>query len=145
MPHTYVYNDIGLALGIYNYRLKQVDFDSSFEYFNLNSIVIVKTISVSNNSSVVEDDFKLNQNYQNPFNPSTVISYELQVTSYVTLKVYDIFGKEVVSLINEKQNAGEYSVTFDGADLSDAVYFYRLNSEINGQNNVMTKRMILIK
>ncbi|MBK7254404.1 MAG: SBBP repeat-containing protein [Ignavibacteria bacterium] len=80
-------------------------------------------------------------NYPNPFNPSTKISYELRVTNYVSLKVYDVLGNEIAILVKEKQNAGRYSVNFNGANLSSGIYFYRFES--NGI--VLTGRMLLIK
>jgi hypothetical protein len=92
------------------------------------------------------DGFKLEQNYPNPFNPSTVISYRLPVTSNVTLKVYDILGNEVVTLVNEEKRTGEYEVEFNnhlvkGRNLPSGIYFYRL---IAGQFSE-TMKMILIK
>jgi N-acetylneuraminic acid mutarotase len=85
--------------------------------------------------------YSLSQNYPNPFNPVTKISYELPKSGLVTLKIYDVLGKEVVTLVNEVKNAGSYSVDFNGASLSSGVYFYRLES--NGF--VSIKKMMLIK
>jgi len=97
-------------------------------------------IQVTGNS--VPDKFELFQNYPNPFNPTTKINYELRVTNYVSVIVYDVLGNEIRSLINKKQTAGSYEVEFDGSDLPSGVYFYSLL--ING--NVMdTKRMGLLK
>lgn len=86
--------------------------------------------------------FKLDQNYPNPFNPKTVISYQLPVSSKVKLKIYDVLGNEIETLVDDKQNLGRYSVAFDGSDYPSGVYFYRL--EIN-ENVIDTKRMILLK
>jgi photosystem II stability/assembly factor-like uncharacterized protein len=85
--------------------------------------------------------FAVNQNYPNPFNPTTVISYKLSTVSYVTLKVYDILGNEVATLVNEKQEAGTHSVPFDGSHFSSGVYFYRLAAG----NMTSTKKMVLLK
>jgi hypothetical protein len=97
---------------------------------------------VSQTPSVIKD-FKLEQNYPNPFNPNTVIGYRLSVAGTVTLKVYDVKGNEVLELVNEKKNAGSYSVTFDAGkfNLSNGIYFYKLSA--NGFED--TKRMVLIK
>lgn len=88
-----------------------------------------------------ELDYTLITNYPNPFNPSTIISYQLRVSNYVSLKVYDIAGNEVISLVNGKQDAGTHRVEFDGSRYSSGVYFYKLETE----NFSDTKRMMLIK
>ncbi len=86
-------------------------------------------------------EFSLSQNYPNPFNPTTVISYKLSALSNVTLKVYDVLGREVATLVNERQNAGNYSVAFDGSKFASGIYFYRL---VAG-NVTATKKLVLIK
>jgi Secretion system C-terminal sorting domain len=85
--------------------------------------------------------FRLDQNYPNPFNPTTTINYQLPTNSHVTLKVYDVLGREVATLVNESKNGGSYSVTFDGSKLASGVYFYRL--EAGKVNDV--KKLMLIK
>jgi uncharacterized delta-60 repeat protein len=85
--------------------------------------------------------FALFQNYPNPFNPTTVISYKLSAVSNVTLKVYDVLGREVATLVNEKQHAGSYSVSFDGNRLASGVYFYRLSAG----SFVSVKKLVLVK
>ncbi|MBM4171182.1 MAG: T9SS type A sorting domain-containing protein [Ignavibacteria bacterium] len=97
-----------------------------------------------NNTMPVE--FTLLQNYPNPFNPSTIITYNLTVGNNTTLKVYDILGREVASLINEFQNPGSYKVTFDtrnlnGNILTSGIYFYQLKSGLYS----ITKKMLLMK
>ncbi|HRE41930.1 MAG TPA: T9SS type A sorting domain-containing protein [Ignavibacteria bacterium] len=86
-------------------------------------------------------DFKLNENYPNPFNPITNISFSIPSASNVSLKVFDITGKEVAKLVNEYKSAGDYSIQFNASELSSGVYFYRLNAG----NFMSTKRMLLIK
>ena len=102
--------------------------------------------SISSSSTIIPDKIKLYQNYPNPFNPVTKISYELRSaaggTSDVELKVFDVLGKEVSTLVNEKQNAGSYEVEFDGSEYPSGVYFYSL---IVDGRMVDTKRMMLIK
>ncbi|MDQ3019997.1 MAG: T9SS type A sorting domain-containing protein [Bacteroidota bacterium] len=99
------------------------------------------TNSVEPISNSIPLEFKLDQNYPNPFNPETVISYQLAVNSFVTLKVYDVIGKEVITLVNEKKSPGKYSVEFDGSNLSNGIYFYKIESG----KFVSTKKMLLIK
>jgi hypothetical protein len=85
--------------------------------------------------------FSLEQNYPNPFNPSTTISFQVPEKEFVTLKVFNILGKEVAVLVNEEKPAGKYEVEFTAKDLVSGVYFYKLEAE----SFVETKKMILIK
>jgi hypothetical protein len=104
-------------------------------------------ISISAAEGVEEGDanlpakYELYQNYPNPFNPTTKLSFVIGHSSLVTLKVYDILGRVIATLVNEKINAGKYEVIFDGSGLSSGVYFYRLNA---GQYT-NTKKFILMK
>ena len=97
-------------------------------------------VGISSNSEIV-NSFSLSQNYPNPFNPSTRISYEIPVSNFVTLKIFDALGKAVASLVNEKQNAGSYTVDFNGSNLSSGIYFYRINSG----EFIKTRSMMLLK
>ncbi len=97
--------------------------------------------SVTATGNTVPDNFSLSQNYPNPFNPSTIINYQLAINSRVTLKIYDALGNEIETLVNEKQNAGSYSVDFNAASLPSGIYFYKLVTEKFSE----TKKMILIK
>ena len=97
------------------------------------------TISM-NVSKEIPTEYKIN-NYPNPFNPTTVINYQLPKDGFVTLKVYDILGKEVTTLVNENKNAGYYKVNFDAGKLTNGVYIYRISSN----NFVQSKKMILMK
>ena len=92
-------------------------------------------------SPVVVDKFVLEQNYPNPFNPSTKIKYQIATSNPVSLKIYDVLGNEVATLVNEVQSAGKYEVTFDAHRLSSGVYFYKLQI----QNFVETRKMILLR
>ncbi|MBK8553211.1 MAG: T9SS type A sorting domain-containing protein [Ignavibacteria bacterium] len=87
------------------------------------------------------DEFALNQNYPNPFNPNTVISYRIPENSFVSLKVFDMSGKEIMTLVNQMQNTGSYNYSFNGSDLSSGVYYYSLKA---GENTI-TKSMLLVK
>jgi hypothetical protein len=86
-------------------------------------------------------DYSLNQNYPNPFNPTTTISYSIKSAGDVTLKVYDMLGTEVANLVNERQEAGNYSVEYNASDLPSGIYVYRLASG----NFMATKKLILLK
>lgn len=129
--HAYSFTDKNLSEGKYSYRLKQIDFNGAFEYSN----VIEAEIS----SSVKE--FSLNQNYPNPFNPSTSIQYAIGSRQFVTLKVYNLLGKEVASLVNETKEAGSYSLNFDASDLPSGIYIYKLQAG----NFTQTRKMTLMK
>ena len=85
--------------------------------------------------------FSLGQNYPNPFNPTTIIRFAIQSTSFVSLKIYDILGREVSTLANEQKSPGIYEVNFNASRLSSGIYFYQLRAG----TNVETKRMMLIK
>lgn len=103
------------------------------------------TTLVSNEEDLTEQpvNFSLKQNYPNPFNPTTVISYQMTENSQVTLRVYDMLGREVATLVNnERRSAGSYDVTFDAGNLSSGLYMYRL-STAGGQQ--LTRKMMLIK
>lgn len=99
------------------------------------------SINTGTHASLIKG-YELNQNIPNPFNPSTVISYSINANSNVSIKIYNILGSEVYTLVNTRQNAGSYSVSFNGGNLSSGVYFYSL---IADGNFVGTKRMLLLK
>ena len=105
----------------------------------------IGTYEYNSLTSVEEDlsthDFILYQNYPNPFNPNTVISYRLPVNSVVTLKVYNVLGNEIATLVDEEKSAGEHSIIFDASSLSSGIYFYRLLAG----DLIQTKSMVLIK
>jgi hypothetical protein len=98
-------------------------------------------IGVNQISSAVPQSFYLFPNYPNPFNPTTTIKYQIPVNCFVSLKVYDILGKEIITLVNEAQTASAYEVSFDGSSLSSGIYFYKL---VSG-DFVQTRKMVLIK
>jgi len=103
--------------------------------------LVDEPIGIKPISNIVPQHFELAQNFPNPFNPSTVISYQLAVNSYVTLKVFDIAGREVTTLTNGYRIAGSYSETFDASNLASGVYFY----SVRASNFFATKKMILVK
>jgi hypothetical protein len=99
------------------------------------------TTSVEGSAAGLPAHFTLDQNYPNPFNPTTVVSFQLPVAGNVTLVVYDMVGREVSVLVDERKDAGVYEVRFDGSNLASGVYFYRLHAG----NFVATKRLLLLK
>jgi hypothetical protein len=110
-------------------------------YYNLTE---GQPLGVNNVYSGIPEKYSLSQNYPNPFNPTTNIKYQIANSSNVVLSVYNMLGKKVVTLVNQKQNAGFYEVTFDGTNLSSGIYFYKLTC--TGQDNFSeTKKMILLK
>ena len=96
---------------------------------------------IVNNEGQIPKTYSLSQNYPNPFNPTTQIIFDLPKQENVSLKIYDVLGKEVATLVNELRSAGIYTISFDGYSLSSGVYFYRLEAG----NFVSVKRMVLIK
>ena len=98
-------------------------------------------IGIKNISTEIPMGFSLNQNYPNPFNPSTKISFQLPVVSFSSLKIFDITGKEVATLVNKTLKPGTYEATFNGASLTSGVYFYRLTTDGFSE----TKKLILMK
>jgi glucuronoarabinoxylan endo-1,4-beta-xylanase len=85
--------------------------------------------------------FQLHQNYPNPFNPSTVIEYQIPTAENVSLKIFDMLGREVATLVNERKSPGTYEVMFDGSRLASGMYFYRLQAG----NLVETKKLVLLR
>jgi hypothetical protein len=129
-PHNYNFQDNNLLTGEYIYRLKQIDIDGKIKYS--------ETLIININSPLHYD---LKQNYPNPFNPVTFIKYSLPSDGFVSLNVYDILGRKVANLVTRNQTAGNYSVRFDGSDLSSGLYIYQL--KIN--DYVATKKLLLMK
>ncbi len=126
---SYSFTDQNVSGKMY-YRLKQIDLDGSFTYS--------KTIE-GNSAQPVQ--FKLDQNYPNPFNPSTTISYAIPTDNFVSIKMYNVLGNEVATLVNEVVTAGQHKINFNASKLSSGVYYYTINSG----GFVDTKKLILLK
>ncbi len=129
-PQNYSFVDKDVQARQYSYRLKQINFNGTYEYS--------RTIEVTVNAPY---DFRLSQNYPNPFNPSTTIKYSIPTAEFVTLKVYDLYGQEVSTLVSEQKQEGSYSVKFDGSNLASGVYVYKLAAE----NFIDSKKFTLLK
>jgi photosystem II stability/assembly factor-like uncharacterized protein len=128
----YHFADNDLTPGTYFYKIKQIDFNGSFEYFELSTAVEINT----------PEKFMLEQNYPNPFNPSTSISFSIPQDGFVSLRIYNILGNEVSALVNNNLTAGNHKFSFDASGLSSGVYYYRL--EVNNKF-VETRQMLLLK
>jgi len=129
--NNYNFKEKNMNAGRYSYRLKQIDFNGSFEYYNLSGDVVIAS----------PNNYSLHQNYPNPFNPSTKIDFEIPESGTVSLKIYDILGNEVMTLINENKQAGFYSIEFKGSEFSSGVYYYKLESK----GFTASRKMLLVK
>lgn len=127
----YSYSDRNLSTGNYQYRLKQIDFNGNFEYYNLEGNVLIGLPSA----------FRLSQNYPNPFNPSTTVDFDLPADGVATLSIYDMNGREVAVLLNEFRTAGYHTLAVNAAGLSSGIYVYTLRS--NGLSE--SRKMMLVK
>ena len=134
-PVNYRFEDKKLNTGKYNYRLKQIDNNGNFEYFNLANAIEVG----------VPTKYDMSQNYPNPFNPTTKIDFDLPLDSRVSITLYDISGREIKTLVNEQKTAGYYTIQFNSAGLSSGTYFYRIMTKSSAADYIMTKKMVLIK
>jgi len=128
--HNYSFTDRNAQPGVTYYRLKQVDYDGTFEYSPEVEVTIAAPLA-----------FNLEQNYPNPFNPSTNIAYSIPENGNVRLSVYNVVGEEVAVLVNETKAAGNYTVEFNASNLPSGVYLYKLQAA----NSVQTRKMMLLK
>jgi hypothetical protein len=130
---SYTFTDNNIDATSYTYRLKQIDFDGSSTYYN--------EIVVNADGILTPTQFSLGQNYPNPFNPSTKIEFSVPFQTQVTLKVYDVHGSEVRTLVNEVKSAGNHQIQFNASDLASGIYFYKMTAG----GFVSSKKLILIK
>jgi hypothetical protein len=128
---AYSFIDKGLAAGTYSYRIKQVDFDGSYKYYNLDQEVeIAAPIS-----------YALSQNYPNPFNPTTKIKYAVPYDGFVNIAVFNVLGEKVANIVNSIHKAGNYELTFDATNLASGIYIYRMEAG----DFVSIKKMMILK
>jgi hypothetical protein len=128
--NLYSFKDKPETNGIFYYRLKQQDYDGSFSYSE------VLTIKMD-----IPAEYILAQNYPNPFNPSTIISYSIPADEHVTLKLYDLMGREINMLVSEMKKAGNYEISLDAGKLSSGTYYYR----ITAGNFTQSKKLVVLK
>jgi len=122
--------------GYFNFKVEVMSDDRTYWVDSMKVIT-----GVSEESDEIPTEFLLAQNYPNPFNPSTSINWQLPVRSQVTLKVYNILGSEIATLVNEEKPAGTYEATWQAANLPSGVYFYR----IQAGSFISTRKMLLLK
>jgi hypothetical protein len=130
-----------LATTEYYWRVSAIDTAGTSDYSATANFKTGTGIDAVDELSGIPKEFALSQNYPNPFNPTTIINYQLPANSFVTLKVYDILGREVATLINGRQSAGYYNATFKASNLPSGVYFYRLQAGAYSS----TKKLVVLK
>lgn len=130
-PVEYTFEDKKLMPGKYFYRLKQIDYNGNYEYFDLPLYVLISK----------PKDFLLGQSYPNPSNPKCSIDFQLPERTFVNISVYDLLGKKIAELVNLDTEAGIHTVEFDGSNLASGTYIYR----ITAGKFTEVKKMILVK
>jgi archaellum component FlaG (FlaF/FlaG flagellin family) len=137
LKYTYADNLKNVGSGNIFYRLKLINNDGSFQYSGEVEVLVTTAVTTTSLPNI----YALSQNYPNPFNPTTTINYQLQKAGSVSLKVYDMLGREVASLVDGKKGPGFYSAVFDASRLSSGTYIYRLKSE----SFTEVKKLVLLK
>jgi hypothetical protein len=148
VPQNYTFTDSNATPGLWYYRLKQLNQDGTFTFVEPIAVQVVTSAGEETPTS-----YSLSQNYPNPFNPSTKIDFTLKTSGFTTLKVYNLLGQEVATLVNGSLQAGRHSVELNAESaktpLTSGIYFYKLISRPTdgGQagNFRQTKKMILVK
>lgn len=127
----------------YYYRVRYRD--HNLKWSDWSNEVEFSIPDITDNTALT--NYELRQNYPNPFNSSTKIIYQITQSGFVSLKVYDVLGKEVAILVNSEKKAGRYEATFESSNLSSGVYFYKLqfSQSSNDPGFVLTRKLILVK
>lgn len=132
--HSYTFVDKNNSVGKYEYRLKQIDYNGDFEYSKIIEVELGLPTA-----------FILDQNFPNPFNPNTTITYSLPEKSDVTISIYSSIGEFITTLVSETKEAGYYKIDFDASKLASGTYIYQMNATGTNGKTVMSKKMILMK
>jgi hypothetical protein len=140
VPDVDSFSVTGLTNGL-DYWFAISAFDFSWNESSLTQPVKIFTVTKVRQEKSIPKTFALFQNFPNPFNPTTIINYQLPSNSHVSLKIYDVLGREVATLVNEQQGAGYYGVNFDAGNLPSGVYFYR----ISAGKFVSVKKLVVVK
>lgn len=130
-PVEYAYEDKKLMPDKYFYRLKQIDYNGNYEYFDLALYVLISKPQV----------FSLGQNYPNPSNPKSNIDFQLPEKTLINISVYNLLGQLVATLVNQEKDAGIYTVVFDGSNVSSGTYIYRITAGTFTE----VKKMLIVK
>lgn len=126
----YNFSDSDVKPGIYSYRLKQIDFDGSYQYSDIVEVEVSPP-----------DNFILYQNYPNPFNPSTIISWQSPADGWQKLTIFDVLGNEIATLVDEFRPAGKYEIEFTAVEISSGIYFFELETE----KFLKVRKMLLLR
>lgn len=134
-PKEYFYTDRPEGAGTFYYRLKQLDYNGTYEYSN--------TVEIS---IELPNDYSITQNHPNPFNPNTIIEFAAPTEAKVSIRIFNTIGQQVTELVNGNFSGGIHRVSFDAGSLSSGIYYYTINARgIDGSNFVSSKKMILMK
>jgi hypothetical protein len=140
---------LGLKLSDSKFKSKVFVYENNKNVELINSDINSVDGKISNPSveslAGVPTEYALNQNYPNPFNPSTKISYDIPSANFVSLKIYDLTGREIATLVNENLEAGRYTSTFNGSNLASGIYFFRLSAKGGSNDFVQVRKMVLVK
>jgi len=129
--HSYTFADKDVPAGTYSYRINQIDYDGTNEYFELEQVIEINP----------PGKFTLLQNYPNPFNPSTTIQFVIPEKSNVVITIFNSIGEDVLTIVDENKEAGSYEVNFNASGFTSGIYYYKLQTD----NFAQTKKMILMK
>jgi hypothetical protein len=134
-PHYYFFRDSSASIGTWFYRLKQIDLDGTVHFSDGVRVDIRTGVS----EGARQYGFRLFQNYPNPFNPGTDIGFEIAETGFAVLKIYDVLGREVATLVNETRVPGNYTASWDAHDAPSGIYFSRLFVTSSAQRASLSK------
>jgi hypothetical protein len=124
-----------------HYKIKARDLTNHYSDYSNEVVSRTEPMIIKSVEEIVSNEYKLAQNYPNPFNPSTKISYSIKEEGLVTLKVFDILGKEIATLVNENKPEGNYEIEYNASDLPSGIYIYKIQSG----SFLDVKKMLLTK
>jgi hypothetical protein len=140
-PQHYMFIDSSAYAARWYYRLRQIDLDGMVHFSDGVSVNVLTGVSQQG----IPDRFGLSQNYPDPFNPTTTIRYELPQAAHVTLKIYNVLGQEVATLVDGLQDAGYRSIVWNAANVSSGVYFYRITAVAGTTTFTDVRKMLVVK